>query len=145
MHEEADDDEELGRHHDQQRRQEQRPDVDVGQRHLGGGDHGEDQGDDDVLLVGRPVLVVAVLVGREVLAGVVRVSVLIGASSCRDQVDEREDDDPDDVDEVPVEADELDDLGPVAGRPGSREIMPTSASSMMMPTVTWTPWKPVSV
>jgi len=26
-----------------------------------------------------------------------------------------------------------------------REIMPRRAISMMMPTVTWTPWKPVSV
>src|SRR5262245_43826398 len=36
-------------------------------------------------------------------------------TSCRDQVDEGEDDDPDDVDEVPVEADQLDDLGLAAG------------------------------
>src|SRR5687768_3163112 len=39
--------------------------------------------------------------------------VLMGVSSGRDQVDEREDDDPHDVDEVPVETDDIDDLGPV--------------------------------
>src|SRR5215216_5329923 len=40
------------------------------------------------------------------------VSVVMGSG--RDQVDEREDDDPHDVDEVPVEADDLDDLALVA-------------------------------
>src|SRR4029453_11728202 len=39
--------------------------------------------------------------------------VLMGVTSGRYQVDEREDDDPHDVDEVPVEADDVDDLRPV--------------------------------
>src|SRR3990170_1145046 len=38
-------------------------------------------------------------------------------TSCRDQVDEREDDDPHDVDEVPVQTDELDHFGLVPGDP----------------------------
>src|SRR6266508_2663960 len=38
-------------------------------------------------------------------------SVVMPHTSCRDQVDEREDDDPHDVDEVPVEADDLDSFG----------------------------------
>ena len=41
----------------------------------------------------------------------------MGSSSCRDQVDEGEDDDPHDVDEVPVETDDSTDLGLVAGDP----------------------------
>ena len=36
--------------------------------------------------------------------------VVIVRTSCRDQVDEGEDDDPDDIDEVPVQTDQLDDL-----------------------------------
>ena len=68
-----------------------------------------------------------------------------GHGSGRNQVDEGEDDDPDDVDEVPVQADHLDRLGLVAGTPALRSIMPIGAISMMMPTDTCTPWKPVSV
>ena len=70
VHEVADDGDELGHHQDQQRGQEQRPDVDVAERDLGRGHHGQDQGDEDVLLVGRAVVALAVLVGREVLTDV---------------------------------------------------------------------------
>ena len=61
-------------------------------------------------------------------------AVSIGMTSGRDQVDEGEDDDPDDVDEVPVEADDLDDLGLVAGERCRARAITTSDSSMMMPT-----------
>ena len=64
--------------------------------------------------------------------------------SCRDQVDESEDHDPHDVDEVPVQTDQLDDLRLVAVDAPLGDIA-TIESSMMMPTDTCTPWKPVSV
>ena len=70
-----------------------------------------------------------------------------GASSrrsSRDQVDDGEDEDPHDVDEVPVQADDLDRLGPLGARLPRNDIM-SSDISMTMPTLTWTPWKPVSV
>ena len=46
---------------------------------------------------------------------IVLMTALMVPASRRDQVDEGEDDDPHDVDEVPVQTDQLDDLGLVAG------------------------------
>ena len=86
----------------------------------------------DVVAVG---LVRRVRVVRHGVTAVIRViggvvvrvfGVLCGGAhgrprSGRDQVDEGEDDDPHDVDEVPVETDQLDDLGLVAGDAAARD------------------------
>ncbi len=104
----------------------ERPEVDVVGRHLERGEDGQDQRDDLDVDAVAGVLVLAV--GRRCRAPrrVTRsrsdrrcvvdwLRSLMALTSGRDQVDEGEDDDPHDVDEVPVQADQLDDLGLVAG------------------------------
>ena len=67
-----------------------------------------------------------------------------GHSLLLHEVHNSEDHNPHDVDEVPVQADDLDDLGRSLGSL-SRSESTTNEISMTMPTVTCTPWNPVSV